>query len=381
MRKKHRKILIRQILPLFLIFILAWLLSGLVPALIGSVIRAILLIAMAVFSGTVIVFVSLQIIQNFRFERSFLPIKMDFKPLPVLNKYRILNPLDVPGTFKKAQLHTHSNLSYDSDTPPEKVIESYQKDDYHFLAITDHDRFSDFAHLSTENFLVLSGVEETVPILFWPIPLGKHLIIINPPDKRPHSATVQERINQAEATEGIVIPAHLGWRGGAGTGRWFPEELYKLKNLQFIEIYSYHSMEPADFTIWHQLVIKGGPYSPVWGIAVDDSHTGSTKKGWIEVKTERIDLVSFVAALRKGAFYATNGPSLEIKVIGHEIRVSAPGAVWIRVYNAQNQVVLASRKEEAAYQSFGDEGFLRVEATDLEDRTAWSQPLWLVKEE
>ncbi len=377
---KKNPIILLQLLTICGTLILLQYLAHFFPHTILSLIVNLILILVWVFLlAMILTFLALQIIHNFRFERSFIPSKLKIKPLLVLNNYQIQNPLEQEGTYYKAQLHTHSSLSFDSNTPPLQVIESYKKDGYNILAITDHDVLSDFSKYSTNDFLVLPGIEKTVPALFWPIPLGKHLILINPKEKRPQYKKVQELLNQALEHGTIAMPAHLGWRGGAGTGRWYPFELYRLKNLQFIEIDNPHSKDPSDLTIWHKLIISNGPEHPIWGVAVDDSHTGSSKSGWVMVKAPQLDLSSIITRLKKGAFYATNGPSnLEITVEGTEILVHSPSAVWIRFINAQNQVVMAVRADKAIYPSSGDEGFIRVEVSDKNGATAWSQPMWLI---
>jgi hypothetical protein len=379
--KKHRLIILQLILILGIILILqaaTMLLLGFWK-LLAEIIVAIVWIF---FLGIIITFLALQIIHNFRFERSFHPEKIKITPLPVLKKFKILNPLEKAGIYHKTQLHTHSSLSYDSKVHPLNLIESYKKSGYEILAITDHDVISDFSTLSTSEMLILPGIEKTIPVLFWPIPLGKHLVIINPLEKCPHRQTAQERLNQAVNTDMLVIPAHLSWRGGAGAGRWYPDELYRLKHLRFIEIYNPHSKDPLDLTIWHKLNIKGGPHHPVWGIAVDDSHSGSSNTGWVMLKTPRLDLPSVISSIKKGAFYATTGPSnLDIQVDGTKVCVNSPGAIWLRFINAQNQVIQASRAEQSIYQCSGDEGFIRVEVTNSKNQTAWSQPMWLVTED
>jgi hypothetical protein len=378
--KKHRTIVL-QMLSICAVLLMAHLLLKLLPGISGQIANFIIVLVWIIFLGTIIIFLALQIIQNFRLERSFIPGNLKIRPLPAHKKYRILNPLEGPGIFHKTQLHTHSSISYDSKVPPEQVIKSYQNDDYDILAITDHDKLSDLSAHSTDKMLILPGIEETVPVLFWPIPLGKHMVLINPVNRRPHTGSVQDRLDQAANSDSLVMPAHLSWRGGAGTGRWYPEEFYELKNLHFIEIENPHSRDPLDLTIWHKLIIKGGPEHPVWGVAVDDSHSGSNHSGWIMVKTTRLDLPSFITSMNKGAFYATTWPSaLEITVERTKVLVHSPGAVWIRLFNAQNQVIMASRSEHTVYQSYGDEGFIRVEVSDRNGHTSWSQPMWLVAE-
>ncbi|HBE77147.1 MAG TPA: hypothetical protein DDW65_05125 [Firmicutes bacterium] len=380
LHKKHRLILqLVLIMGILLILQAATILLLGYWKLLAEIVAA---IAWIFFLGIIITFLALQIIHNFRFERSFHPEKIKITSLPVLKKFKLLNPLENAGIYHKAQLHTHSSLSYDSNVHSLKIIESYKKSGYKILAITDHDVLSDFSTLSTSEMLILPGIEETIPVLFWPIPLGKHMVLINPLEKRPHRQTLQERLNQAVDIDMLVIPAHLSWRGGAGTGRWYPDELYRLKHLQFIEIYNPHSKDPLDLTIWHKLNVRGGPLHPVWGIAVDDSHSGSCGAGWVMLKTPRLDLVSVITNIKKGAFYATNGPSnVDIKVAGTKVYVNSPDSNWIRFINAQNQVTQATRGEQSIYQCSGDEGFIRVEVTDKNHRTAWSQPMWLVAED
>ncbi|HBF39422.1 MAG TPA: hypothetical protein DDW50_19150 [Firmicutes bacterium] len=377
--KKNRLVLL-QLLAICGTLLLFQYLAHLFPnTILGLIMNLVLIIIWTFLAAMILTFLGLQIIHNFRFERSFIPSKLKIKPLPELKNYHIANPLEQEGTFFKAQLHTHSSLSYDSKTPPLQVIESYKKDGYHILAITDHDLLSDFSKYSTLNFLILPGIEKTVPALFWPIPLGKHLVLINLKEKRIHSKKVQELVDQAFNHQSIAMPAHLGWRGGAGTGRWYPLELNRLKNLQFVEIDNPHSKDPSDLTIWHKLIINNGPEHPVWGVAVDDSHAGSSKSGWVMIKTSQLDVSSIINSLKKGAFFATNGPTnLEITIEGTLIHVYSPGAAWIRFINAQNQVVMAVRAEEAVYPSSGDEGFIRVEVSDQNQHTAWSQPMWLI---
>jgi hypothetical protein len=377
--KKHRLVIL-QFLTICGALITIQFLAQLLPKNIWGFMANFSLMLIWIFLFAILItFLTLQIIQNFLFERSFLPSKLRIKALPTLKNYQIINPLEREGNFYKTQLHTHSNLSYDSKVPPPQIIESYKNSGYDILAITDHDKLSDFSNLSTPDMLILPGIEETVPVLFWPIPLGKHLVLINPQEKRPHSKTVQERFDQAAHSDGLAIPAHLNWRGGAGTGRWYLHELYRLKNLQFIEIDNPHSKDPFDLTMWHKLIIHSGPEHPIWGVAVDDSHSGSSHSGWIMIKAPQLDLPSVIASLKKGAFYATTGPSnLEIIVAGTQVHVHSPGAIWIRFINAQNQVIMATRSQEAVYQSCGDEGFIRVEVANKDQQTAWSQPMWLM---
>jgi hypothetical protein len=377
--RQHQKIF-SQISTIVISLALIYYIASYLPQPVGSRIRWIIIMVGILLIGLALTFLGLQIIFNFRFERSFLPEKLKISPWPALETYRIMNPLDVPGTFKKAQLHAHSFLSYDSDTTAEDLVKSYKDDGYSFLCVTDHDRISDFSHLSNNDLLVIPGIEVTIPVLFWPIPLGRHLVVINPASGSSHAALEAALSDPDGIADRVVVPAHLGWRGGAGTGRWYPKDLLKMKNLRFIEIDSPHSRDPVDLFIWNLLNVNHGPEHPVWGVAVDDAHTGSRNSGWIMVKTSDLSLPSFLNALKNGAFYPTSGPEMNISITGRRVDVVAPTAKWIRFLNAQNRVITVTRSTEASYESRGDEGFIRVETEDTKGRTAWSQPMWLVAE-
>jgi hypothetical protein len=377
--RRHRRI-IRQLLGIIIILGVLQLIGVFLPGWSRPAILIAVLMGWFLLLGTVAVFLGLQVLLNFRMERSLTPKKLNLRPLPLLSDFRIVNTLDTGGIFRKAQLHTHSNKSYDGRIAPEDLVKSYRADGYSFMVITDHDRVSDYSQLSSDDCLVLPGIEETVPFLIWPLLIGKHLIVINPPPRRSKSRSADKRFEQA-GNEAILIPAHLNWRGGAGSGRWYPNDLMSLEKLRLIEIESPHSRDPLDLVLWHKLNIERGSSSPVWGVAVDDSHRGTNKGGWIMVRTPRIDWKSFKYALENGAFYATSGPDLMIEVNGKIISVKSPAAVWIRFINCQNQIVAAFRAEEARYEAYGDEGFIRVEAVNAQHRKAWSQPMWLVAQE
>jgi hypothetical protein len=375
--RQHRKAFI-QILALVIGLSLIYAAAHRLPGPFQTGLQWIAILIGILFLGLALTFLALQIIFNFRFERSFHPEKLKIRPLPALEKYRIINSLDAPGTFKKAQLHAHSSLSYDSDTDAADLVNSYKNDGYSFLCVTDHDRISAFAHLSDDSLRVIPGIEVTIPVLFWPIPLGKHLVVINPALDSSHAALEAARSDPEGIADRVVVPAHPGWRGGAGTGRWFPEDLATMKGLRFIEIESPHSRDPVDLTLWNLINVQHGPEDPVWGVAVDDAHDGSRNSGWIMVKTTDLSLGAFMNALKKGAFYPTRGPLLDITVTGRSVEVKSPAAKWIRFIDCQNRIVAVFRSDTATYESRGDEGFIRVEAEDPRGRTAWSQPMWLV---
>ena len=62
------------------------------------------------------------------------------------------------GTFYKANMHTHTNMS-DGNLSPEEVKDAYMRNGYSIVAYTDHDILIDRKHLCDDNFLALNGFE------------------------------------------------------------------------------------------------------------------------------------------------------------------------------------------------------------------------------
>jgi len=300
------------------------------------------------------------------------PVK---KP-PLLKSFVITNPYDCPGKFHKAQLHMHTSNSVDVRTkiPVPRTIKRYQQAGYSFCVITDHNKVTEAPPPDeSSGFLVIPGMEMTIP--FITRPLGRHLIrmgVKTDPSRNPGS--------EREPPTEMIMPAHPNWEGNLGTGRWLLQDLIKLPNLRLLEIFNRHSDTAADILLWHKLLQNRGYQNPVWGAAVDDSDNGQpVDRGWIMIKTVNVTRESFLNALKNGNFYATTGPEanfgVDNKIIFGETLEKKATITFI---NSQNQKIACSCGKSAEYQPNGDEGFIRVEITDPDGKTAWSQPFFLL---
>lgn len=303
-----------------------------------------------------------------------------YRPIPPAPKldgaharpFIIADPYNYPGDYRKAQLHLHTSNSKDVQPkiPVAATIEKYQQRGYQYLVITDHEVVTDCSNLSTPSLTVLPGAEETIIFLFWP--LGKHLVHITPMENKGSAST-------PKFTAALELPAHPNWQGNLGTGRWYLKELLQLPNLKLIEIYNHHSRSAADLQLWHQLLQRRGFQNPVWAVAVDDSDNGERiDQGWIMIKTSELTLAAFIAALTHGAFYATTGIRAEFRVAAGAIQASSENGTRILFINQQNQIVGASDSNHSQYHPKGHEGFIRVEITNPQGLTAWSQPFFLI---
>lgn len=65
---------------------------------------------------------------------------------------------DENAVWLKGNLHSHSVFS-DGKLTPEEMKAAYKGHGYDFLAVTDHDVYTDTRHLSDETFTMIQGFE------------------------------------------------------------------------------------------------------------------------------------------------------------------------------------------------------------------------------
>ncbi|MCL6589450.1 MAG: hypothetical protein K6U80_05790 [Firmicutes bacterium] len=286
--------------------------------------------------------------------------------------FTIADPYSFPGEYRKAQLHLHTSNSRDVQPkiPVAATVDKYRQRGYQYLVITDHEVVTDCSNLNAPDLTVLPGVEETIPFLFWP--LGKHLVRIAPP-------TGEKSASGSKFYADLSLPSHPNWQGNLGTGRWYLHDLLRLPDLKLIEIYNRHSSPAADIQLWHQLLHQRGFQNPVWAVAVDDSDNGEPiDRGWIMVKTPDLTPASLITALKNGAFYATTGISADFRVIDGVIHANSENGKEIRFLNHQNLIIASFESKSSQYVPQGGEVFIRVEISNPQGQTAWSQPFFLI---
>ena len=226
----------------------------------------------------------------------------------------------------KGNLHTHSTNS-DGDTPPEHVAEWYLENGYDWLCLTDHN------HLTVLNDADGGGSK-------WPmlVPGEEVTSRLGPDGQVPvHVNGFGIRHLVKEAVEGTVVHAlqhnidAIREAGGMASVnhpnfKWSigAEELLAVDGYRFVEIYNGHPASnndgggglPSTYNIWDRLLSAG---RQVWGIAVDDSHhfqeefgpeRSNPGRGWVQVRTDKLDVDGVLQALDAGDFYASTGVSL-----------------------------------------------------------------------
>jgi hypothetical protein len=304
---------------------------------------------------------------------------------------RFAEELDV-STFQKGNIHTHTSWS-DGDQPPKDVYTWYRNHGYAFVAITDHNTFTDpdqFRMFERRTFTLIPGEEVTM--------MGAgHQVHVNALCTRHsigghHFHTAGEAlawaVQRVREQDGVALVNHpnFDW---ALTSRDIPYG----RGASLLEIFSGHPHVHTDGddkhlsheAIWDTALSAGESFA---GVAVDDSHHFRARaketqarpgRAWIEVFADAPEQKPICAALRAGRLYASSGVKLRrIAVKGDTYSITAVNPSVEVEFIGQGGVVLqkvsAERDQIAAYKLRGDEGYVRARITAPDGKRAWTQP-------
>lgn len=296
-----------------------------------------------------------------------------------------------PGRFFRGNLHAHSDRS-DGALPPSEVCRVYREAGYDFVAITDHfeERFgwpvTDTRPLRTDGFTTLMGAELSSgdwsqPGAHWVAALGL------PADfAAPAAGEHAEAIARAAACGAFVCLLH------PGLNDLRPEVAARSRMLEAIhavEIYTHQSWiyrpDTAVAAPFLDALLAGGRRLGV--VAADDAHfrDGPDAFGaWVEVFARELDPDALLAALKAGAYYSTQGPSITALTLDRdELRVATSPCARIlltgspRLWRRWSWRLGEPSVTEACF-SISDfrGGFCRVTVVDADGRRAWSNPIW-----
>src|SRR6185369_118000 len=216
--------------------------------------------------------------------------------------------------------------------------------------------------------------------------------------------TYARNIAAINAAGGIAQVNHPNWRWSVGV-----EDMAQLPNGTLFEVWNgigqINNLGGTDDagnvglsteSIWDTLLSRG---KVLYGVASDDTHDlykppGSDPEAappgqaWIVVRAEKLSAPAIVAALQRGDFYASNGPTLEdyeVSLAKKEIvitmrRVSGnrDDTRFLTRFIGKNGRVLAEVPGiKARYAIRGDEGYVRADIIDSNGKRAWTQPIIL----
>lgn len=324
-----------------------------------------------------------------------------------IKKNEYFNFFEGSGNFYKGNLHTHSTRS-DGRKTPEEVVQEYKSRGYSFIALTDHDVYTDMPELESKDFLVLPGIElrttESTTGLISKIGyhmLSYHFVAVKHDYKNsesiPHDREQEYITDYPEGTDikeaakeiygyykdrgHFIVLAHPEW------SRAFDHDCDGFDDIIAMEVFNDHCQKHLINGIsehqWDYLLMTG---QPMWGLAVDDYHNKGDEGfgGWIYVKSDTLSRESIAKSIVEGRFYASTGPEfheLYIKDGVLHVKCSPVKKIVMMVFYKKNMSIDAPQNEtltegkfELPQKAFK---YLRVVLIDEQGRRAWSNPVYI----
>lgn len=304
-----------------------------------------------------------------------------------------------PLRWYKGNTHTHT-LNSDGDSTPDEVVRWYREHGYHFLVLTDHNFLTSVdglnaVHAANEKFLVIKGEEVTSSFQSKAVHVnGLDVSAQIEPTRNAASlvATIQGNVDAIRKVDGVPHINHPNFQWAMT-----PDDLRQVQNNRLFEIYNGHPMVhneggggvPGLEQAWDQILSQG---TLLYGIAVDDAHTfkqagnpsvAGPGRGWVAIRSARLEARALLAALEQGDFYASTGVDLaDIRTTPSSmtvvVRPQGDFKYRIQFIGKGGRVLHESVESTATYTFSGTEGYVRAKAIDSSGRAAWVQPV-LVK--
>lgn len=296
------------------------------------------------------------------------------------------------GRFWRGNLHCHSTRS-DGVLEPAEVLRRYRAEGYDFVALTDHligaygYPIVDTRAMRDEGFTTLIGAELHSGAMangeLWHIlavGLPDDFTPPDAPDFHAHAGmeTGPEIAARAVAAGAFVAIAHPQWSGLTLA------DARSITAAHAVEIYNHAcavGADRADGAAIADLLLSEGRQLSL--IATDDAHFAEPDHfgGWVMVKAERNAPEALLAALKAGAFYASEGPELrDIRLSADRLVVECSAVTSVLVLGhgsaAQSLQGRSMTRAEVTLDRFAASPWLRVVLIDAAGKRAWSNPIW-----
>ena len=199
----------------------------------------------------------------------------------------------------KANFHTHTSQSFDTQYTTSEVVDKYQAAGYQILALTDHDAnsypwsmFSLYNSAAQDRDAVAMGMLSIPGNELskdrrnnWSESTGgefNHHNDFFTGRKGQEFMSLRESYAYSHAIGGLQIINHPGqyWNlnteykaGEKNSPEWHAENFNLYPSLIGLEVYNQGNRRPNDRILWDQVLTITMPDRPVWGYSCDDTHT------------------------------------------------------------------------------------------------------------
>lgn len=247
-----------------------------------------------------------------------------------------------PARWYRGNTHAHTILCGHADSTPEAVAQWYLDRGYHFLCLSEHNRFIDPATVALppdrrKDFILIPGEEITgTHVHVTGLNVSKLVIPTGHPSR---SQTIQTYTDRTRAAGGAPIVNHPNFNWALGAS-----DIRPVKRCYLFELYNGHpavhnegdptkpAERPSTEQMWDALLSDG---MVIYGVSSDDAHHFQTKgrdksnpgRGWVMVRAAELTAKAIADAIDRGDFYSSSGVILkEVHVDEKEYRVAVDEA-------------------------------------------------------
>lgn len=288
--------------------------------------------------------------------------------------------LNLTGWYK-GNTHTHTEYSYDSETPQEDLMAWYKRNNYNFVVVTDHNYFSELGLLNSLSFNSIPIVDDAFILIPGEEITAKsnHVGGINISYLIEPSEEIWQNFNSVISANGLPQLNHPYRQRITST------EI--VKGVQgfdvplFIEVFN----SKTDFIdgtnripqeiLWDEVLSAG---IKMWGVAVDDSHyLNNVGGGFIVVDADNLTIARIVEALNEGRFYASTGKLItNFSYNKFKYFVDATSDSIIQFIGRNGEILKEFNGSIAEYEFAGDEYYVRAKVIS-DSGVAWLPPFYL----
>lgn len=301
--------------------------------------------------------------------------------------------------WRKGNLHTHTTNS-DGDAPPEHVAGWYEEHGYDWLCISDHNHLTILKEVEAGSRawpLLVPGEEVTARAGGVPVHINAYGIekLVQPFENESVVDTLRENVQRIIQAGGMASINHPNYKWALTAA-----DLLSVEGYHFLEVFNGHpgvnnfggGGSPSAEAIWDELLSAG---RRVLGLATDDAHhyTGefgarrsNPGRGWVQVRTEKLDQASVLGAMSDGDFYSTSGVTIGDMVIsakGVSLDIdpednSSSIAKYTTVFHGENGRVLDSVDGlSPKYIPRPQDVYVRATVHSSTGASAWTQPVFI----
>ncbi len=326
-----------------------------------------------------------------------------------------LQGITTKGNWYKGNLHSHTTNS-DGFLKPEEVVTLYKEKGYNFLCLSEHDLYTDYREeFNSKDFIILPGLEASALLLEKEgsrnclklhhihgilgnfkmqeqakIPLFRHGEKIIPSI---YYGTWKGAVVAQELTDYIKSRGCFATYNHPIWSRVNEEEFSNTNGIFGLEIFNYNTVNECaagyDVTYWDNMLRVG---KRIHGLASDDNHNkgdfDDSFGGYVMVRAEELTHENIVNSLINGDYYSTMGPRIHaFEVRDGKVCVTCDPVERINFivgnYVGAGTTVLNKKGKNrictAKYPLTGNEIYVRVECRESSGKTAWSNAIFLNK--